>query len=758
MPAELSSFVGRRRELSEVKQTASTARLLTLTGVGGIGKTRLALRAAAEVTRAFPDGAWVVDLAPIEDPSLLSQSVFRAFGLQDQQAQSWSLATLTDYLAERRLLLVMDNCEHLLDACAVFVGAVLRACPQVHVLATSRQALGVAGEVRLAVPSLSIPPIGMSVSAEGVLNTDAAALFEERAAAAAPGFQIGPDNAQLVSRLCQQLDGIPLAIELAAVRVGALGLSQLVAALDDQLRILGRGDRSGSLRQQTLDATIDWSYELLSDVERILWARLSVFSGGFDALAVGQVCADDTLQTHEVVELIATLVEKSVVVHESTTDVARYQLLEPMRQFGRERLRALGDEAALRLRHCDWIRQLAARAARPDADQAATFEKIQLELGNVWSALEFLLKGPDPERGLELMYDLAIFWVVRGPLTDARRVIASLLDATRDDSLERAKGFCAAGQLARSHRDEMTARSLLEEGLRIGRCHKDTEVIGWSLFHLAVIDWLLQDVPEALAKIDTVLGLSDSISSSFLKEAALTMLSSLYVQQGDHARALELGAEAATLGESLGEMYFRSFAIWDLALTNFKLGELEGAEALGREALVLKHRLGAGEGLAIAIETLAWVAAARGAAERAATLLGAADSVFKSIPATLLPIYEAARQECAARARSELGDLGFQASLIKGAAMTAEEAVACALEKVILDDRKKRHAIKPAASPLTRRELEVAQLVASGLANKQIAAKLFISERTVETHLTNMLNKLGLGSRLQLAQWMTAPA
>ncbi len=463
LPNELTSFVGRRRELSEVKQALATARLLTLTGAGGIGKTRLGLRAAAEVTRPFPDGAWVVDLSPIDDPSLLTQAVFWALGLHDQQTQDWSIATLIEYLAPRRLLLVMDNCEHLLDACAVLVGTVLRSCPHVHILATSRQALSVAGEVRFAVPPLSVPPSGTSYSAEGVVDSDAAALFEERAAAVASGFQIGRENAELVAKLCQRLDGIPLAIELAAVRLPSLDLPQLTEALDDQLPILGRGDRSGSMRQQTLDATIDWSYELLSDVEQILWSRLSVFAGGFDVSAVEQVCAEGAPPESGAVQLIAALTEKSMVIRESTTNVARYRLLETMRQFGRERLRQRGEEAQLRDRHSDWVRQLASAAARPDAGQAAAFDKVQLELGNVWSALDYLLKGSNPEVGLELMYDLALYWVARGPLTDARRVTMSFLEATNGDSLERGNGFCVAGQLARSHRDEFD-RTIVARG------------------------------------------------------------------------------------------------------------------------------------------------------------------------------------------------------------------------------------------------------------------------------------------------------
>src|SRR5215469_6750316 len=331
LPAELTSFVGRRAELREVKRLLVTTRLLTLTGSGGAGKTRLALRAAADMARGFPDGAWLVLLAPVRDPLLVTQAVFGALGVHDLSA-GVSLSSLADYLDGRRLLLVLDNCEHLLDGCAVLTSTLITSCPELHVLATSRQALGMAGEVRMVVPPMSLPEAGEDISMQQVLDSDAVWLLNERAAAVVPGFTIGPENAAGVAELCNRLDGIPLALELAAVRLGSLSLDQLNQRLADELSILGPGNRGAEARQQTLEATIDWSYGLLTEPERLLWARASVFAGGFEENAAIEVCTGPRLPADRIVDLLGSLTEKSVLKRQLRDgDPPRYRLLETLR-------------------------------------------------------------------------------------------------------------------------------------------------------------------------------------------------------------------------------------------------------------------------------------------------------------------------------------------------------------------------------------------------------------------------------------------
>ena len=322
LPAELTSFVGRRPELREVKRLLATTGLLTLTGSGGAGKTRLALRAAADMSRGFPDGAWLVSLAPVQDPLLVPHAVFSALGVQDLSA-GLSLSSLTGYLAGKQMMLVLDNCEHLLDGCAVLASTLVRSCPGLRVLATSRQALGVAGEVRMVVPPMSLPEAGGGSAVEQALSSDAVWLLSERAAAVVPGFTIDAANAAGMVELCRRLDGIPLALELAAVRLGSLSLDQLNQGLAQELSILGGGNRGAEARQQTLEATIGWSYRLLDEQERLLWARLSVFAGGFEADAVTEVCCDRRLPAHQIAHVLAALVDKSILQRQLTGSSAR---------------------------------------------------------------------------------------------------------------------------------------------------------------------------------------------------------------------------------------------------------------------------------------------------------------------------------------------------------------------------------------------------------------------------------------------------
>jgi predicted ATPase len=389
LPAEVTSFVGRRQELREVKRLLTTTRLLTLTGSGGVGKTKLALRAAAEMSRGFPDGTWLVLLGSIRDPMLVTQATFGALGLQDRSA-GWSLSTLAEHLASKRLLLVLDNCEHLLDGCAVLTSTLISACPDLHVLATSRQALGVAGEVRMTVPPMSLPSADVEMTVEQALSSEAVWLLRERAAVVVPGFTVSSGNAGAVLRLCRRLDGIPLALELAAVRLGSLSLEQLNRALDGQLSVLGAGNRGAEARQQTLEATIGWSYGLLDERERLLWARLSVFAGGFQEDAVAEVCSDPQLPSGQIAGLLGALVEKSVLKRQLRDGrPPRYRLLETMRQYGRDRLRELGQEAASQQRHFGWIRGLARQAGGWDDRQVESFQRMFEEQDNLWAALDY---------------------------------------------------------------------------------------------------------------------------------------------------------------------------------------------------------------------------------------------------------------------------------------------------------------------------------------------------------------------------------
>ncbi|MDQ6877555.1 MAG: NB-ARC domain-containing protein, partial [Candidatus Dormibacteraeota bacterium] len=468
VPVELTSFVGRRQELRELKRLLTTTRLLTLIGSGGAGKTRLALKASDEMARAFPDGVWFVSLGSVQDPLLVSQAVFNALGARDQSAD-WSLSTLTDYLADRRLLLVMDNCEHLLDACAILASTLLKSCPELRILATSRQALGVTGEVRMPVPPMSLPAAGEDASLEGLINSEAVRLLSERAAAVVPDFVVNAENAGPVLELCRRLDGIPLALELAAVRLGALSLDQLIDGLAAERSVLGSGNRGAEARQQTLEAAIGWSYGLLQEVEQLLWARLSVFAGGFDAEAVIEVCADERVPGDQIVELLGALVEKSIVKRDLRSGNApRYWLLDTIRQFGRRRLREIDEERGGRERHLDWMAGLARSVGAFDGRQVELFKRMDSERDNLWAALELCLgeRHLAPRAG-EFAEHLVAYWTCRGSFGDVRRVLTSLAERVPEESASRAHLLRAAAVMASSQNDFDASVSLGRDSLRI---------------------------------------------------------------------------------------------------------------------------------------------------------------------------------------------------------------------------------------------------------------------------------------------------
>jgi predicted ATPase/DNA-binding CsgD family transcriptional regulator len=753
LPAGLTSFIGRRQELREVKRLLASSRLLTLTGSGGAGKTRLALQAATEMARGFPDGAWLVLLGSVHDPLLVPQAVFGALRVHDLSA-GVSLSKLNEYLADKRLLLLLDNCEHLLDGCAVLASTLLGSCPGLRVLATSRQALSVTGEVRMVVPPMSLPQADQEVSVEQVLACDAVWLLSERAAAAVPGFAVDTGNAAEVLELCRRLDGIPLALELAAVRLGSLSLGQLNRALAGELSILGRGDRGAAARQQTLEATIGWSYRLLSEQERQLWARVSVFAGGFEEDAATQVCCDRRLPPERIVPVLGELVDKSILKRQLRgASPPRYWLLETLRWYGRQRLREFGDEAATRKRHLDWICGLARMAGAGDGSQAESFARIAGERDNLWAALDFSQQHPvEIAAAAELAQHLHAFWVCRGPISDVRRVLASLAELAPEDSPPRGCLLWVAALLAVTQNDHEAAAALSEESLRIGTLRHDVTIVGWSLIYLTIAHWYAGDPPEVTG-LTQVISLARLMQLPQLELEALTVLAHMSMARGELDRVVEFGDQGLAASKARGELYCRSYILNVLAQAAWRRGDRQRAQALAREGASCNHVLDDRAGLAILVETLASMAAEEAAHERAAALLGFAQRVREASALTVVGPFRPQHDQSVAAAVNGLGQAAFDAAFGRGRGMTIDEGVAFATEG------KQRPTPAPEARSrppevLTHRQLDIARLVADGLSNRQIAARLFLSERTVETHITNILNRLGLGSRVQISRWM----
>jgi predicted ATPase/DNA-binding NarL/FixJ family response regulator len=747
---ELSGFVGRRSELAAIRVALGDARLVTLCGPGGIGKTRLAVRAAWQARRAFGDGVWLVELAGLRDPALVAAEVARAVGLLDQSA-GWAVATLLEHLADWQALLVLDNCEHLLDACAVLAAAVLRACPGVRILATSRQVLGVTGEATFAVPPMAVPDSSGRRPPEGLLQFEAVRLFAERGAAVLPGFGIDAANSQAVAELCVRLEGIPLAIELAAVRLRALSPEQILARLGGRFGLLSAGDPANP-RHRTLQATLDWSYELLPPPEQAIWQRASVFAGSFDLDAAEAVCAGDGVAAGAVMDLVDQLVAKSILRRGPGGDPARYRMLDTVREYGQQRLNEAGQEQALRRRHQDFYARL---AARPDAlgpRQLTWIDTLNADHENLRAALAYGTGQAAPaETGLAMACDLWLYWETRGHLTEGRRHMDALLAQVQRPCALRTRGLWAAGYLALVQGDAVAANRLLESALREAEGQGDAEAIAYASAFLGRAVWFLGDHGRGLALTEDALARHRAAGDWQGTVLTLVQLGIMRAFTGDPAAAVSPLQECAGSCQERGERWSRSYALWGLGLVAWLAGDAERASELERAALRVKREVGDQVGVALCIETLAWITASRKGPARAAILLGAAASAREAIPATLTGPLSAYHQAAVRDCHRVLGRDMFAANLAKGRALNPASRAAAALGEP--------SAAEPAAGSqdpairLTARELEVAALIAEGLSNKEIAARMVVSPRTAETHVQHIMDKLGFTARSQVAAW-----
>jgi predicted ATPase/DNA-binding CsgD family transcriptional regulator len=759
LPVDVTSFVGRRRELADVKRLLPASRLVTLTGVGGVGKTRLALRAAAELHRGFAGGVWLVELAGVQDPALVSPTVAATLGVQDR-AHGRSASALSDFLETRDLLLVLDNCEHLLDACAVLTNALLRACPGLRILATSRQPLGIAGEHILTVPPLSVPPTDRPPSSDSLAQYEAVTLFAERVGAVHPGFAIDADNQTAVARICQRLDGIPLAIELAAGRLRALSVDELVERLDDRYGLLTGGSRAALPRQQTLRALIDWSFELCSSSEKLLWAWLSVFADAFDLYAAEAVCGGGEISADAVLELVTGLVDKSIVAAEERDGRVRYQLSEMLREYGRDRLNEAGQTRALRRRHRDWCQSLVTRADAGwfSQDQVDLFARLRREHANLRAALNFCLDEPgESEVGLAMASALRFYWLTSGRLHEGRHWLDRLLALEIEPSPARLRGLYVNGYLATVLNDFNAAALLLDEADALAHRLGDaagaayvTQIRGLAtLFH--------GDPATAAVLFEEALAghraLSDHAATTY-DQIELAVAAALL---GDDQRALGLLEECLEATESRGENWIRALALWGLGIQACRRGDHGRAAEAERESIRLRLPFNDRLDIGLNLDVLAWTAAADGDGERAARLFGAAQAAPRALGTPLAPLGHLselhARYEAAAR--HTLGDAAFDRAFQLGLGLGFDQAVAYALGATGRSDAESSVAQRGATQgPLTRREREIAELITRGLSNKEIARTLVISQRTAEGHVEHILTKLGFTSRAQVAAWV----
>ncbi|QIZ37812.1 LuxR C-terminal-related transcriptional regulator [Saccharopolyspora sp. ASAGF58] len=754
IPAALTEFVGRRQATAEVKGALGSHRLVTLTGVGGTGKTRLALHVAGELRRVFADGVWLVDLAALRDPGLLEETVVAALGVSDTSTRD-PVTVLVDHLADKRLVLVLDNCEHLLDSCARLVATLLRAAPRLRVLATSRAPLGVTGERVWPVAPLAVPPEGSPL--REAIGSEAVVLFEQRAADSVPGFAVTEDNVAAVVRLCRQLDGLPLALELAAVQLRTLSVEQIVGRLQDRFLLLTHGDRAGPTRHQTLRAAVEWSFGLCTELERTMWARLSVFPAGFDLAAAEQVCAGEGVLAEYVLTALAGLVDKSLVIKREQGPLVRYRMLDTIRQYGSEQLGG-EKEKTLRRRHRDHYLLLAEHAEADwfGSHQVQWLERFGAEQPNMRVALEFCLTEPCQARcGLRMAGALYWYWMVCA-LRDGRWWLERVLAADTQPSPERTTALWAAGFITFCQGDLARSRTVLAECVELAREFNDETALGRALEFIGAIKWIGDDdLPTARTTLERALahyghaGAEDSLMAM-----TLCMLGSMVAQFGDLERGIALCQECIDLCQSRGEQWARAWGLWNLAFCHWRQRDLPQVVTHAKQALRLKHALHDQLGTPWCVETLSWVAVTEGDAERAAVMFGITDAFWQQIGGSLTG-WEAMREwsnQCQAQVRDTLGDPAYNAAFQHGQHLSLEEAVAYALG----ENPASQPTTAPSAAPqLTRREREVAQLIAQGLTNKDIATTLVISPRTAEAHVEHILTKLGFTSRTQIATWTT---
>jgi len=744
------------------------SRLLTLTGPGGVGKTRLALRMAAEVRRSFPDGVWFVELAALRDPQLLPHTVANALELRQVSADP--AADLASYLEQQALLVVLDNCEHLTDACAVLASKLLAAAPKLRILATSRHVLGVEGEQILSVPPLSVPEADRDVSAGDPTHFESVTLFLDRAAAVAPGFAITDSNRTTVVELCRRLDGIPLAIELAAVWLRILSPAQILDRLEDRFRLLTGSRRAAAARQQALDATVGWSYELCSPTEQLMWARLSVFSGGFDLEGAEAVCTGNEIVCDDVLNLLAGLVNKSIVIRQQATEqtTAWYQMLESIRQYGAERLS--DDEArALRVRHRDHYRSVANGFADEGfgPHQADWFMRLRRESGNLRAAIEFCLAEPGEAAGaLEIAAPLWNFWFA-GFLREGYRYLRRALELATEQSAVRAHGLFAASYLAMFATDFERNATMLAECTQIA-AGLDDALLDAQIKECRGQATLYQgDLPGAVELLEQARREYQAIGNALGEFDTLILLSACTFFLDD-PRVDDFSRQALTLAEHHGAQSSTAYALWSVGIAQWRAGDFDQATQSLRRSIRLFQPMHDLTGISFGVQALSWCAAFAHAGERAARLLGAAQAVWRTSGAKVdeTNAYSVFDRRSEDALREAMGSSAFESDLFQraiaeGAAYSFEQAVALALgedDDVDESDETVAAPTRPSAEKpggLTRREWEIAQLLGEGLSNKDIAARLVISQRTAETHVERILTKLGFTSRLQVASWVT---
>lgn len=673
LPAPITSFVGREAELADVERLLGEARLVTLTGVGGAGKTRLALEAAARAIPDSPDGVFFVDFSALAEPALVPGQVAATLDVRVQSDAPIS-ELLAAQLRSTDLVLVLDNCEHLRDACAQLTKSLLASCPHVRILATSREPLGVAGEIDYPVPPLALP--SNDADADELRSSEAVRLFLDRARAARP--QLPTDDAALstAARICRDLDGLPLALEFAAARAKAFSLEEIATRLGDRFRFLVSWRRLTAARHRTLKEAMDWSYELLSDDERDLLERVSVFAGGFTLGAAASVCLEGV--DARAVELLGRLVDASLINADQRDAGMRYRLLETVRQYAAERLEEGGQAEAIRRRHAEWCVAVA-EEAEPQLtgeNQAWWFATLEAEHDNMRSALAYLATTEEGELQLRLTVALTRFWYVRGYLVEARRRLQNALAASDDQAPPlRRRALTAAASLALLQGDHVEATALAEDSLAVAHRTGEARLVANALSNLGAIALAAGDHARAAATLEEAVLLAREAGDYRIAALAINNLGDLALTTGDYDRARPLFEESLAFLQARRDTSNIARSLFNLGSVDLMVGRLDEARVRFRESLILSRSAGDKEDIAWCLEGIAGLAAADGYGERAAFLLGAAGALLEQMGAAFKPFERRLHEASVAQARALCGADGFALATRAGRDVPLDQAL-----------------------------------------------------------------------------------
>ena len=765
LPFPPTPLVGRKHEADAVSDLLrrEDTHLVTLTGPPGIGKTRLALEVANTRRAEFANGVYFIDLSPVTDASLVLPAVAHTLGLR-QVTDRPLLQELKDFLSNKRLLLVLDNFEQVVQA-APAVSELLQAARHLKILVTSRELLRISGEYNLPVPPLSLPPVLADQGAprtlaalppERISEYDSVQLFVQRAAALKPDFALTPNNALIVAGICCRLDGLPLAIELAAARIRHIPLQNIYDRLEKRLHILTGGARDLPMRQRTLRTAIEWSYDLLDSDERLLFAQLAVFRGGCSLDSVEAICGEEL--SIEVFEGLASLVDKSLIQQQEKTEgVTRFVLLEMIREFAQEQLQASGELETLRGQHAVYFGALADRAETELrlADQNDWFHLLETEIDNFRAALEWSLESGDVDSAIRIMSGTFLYWIVYARQSEGIHWTQQLLARINEAAQEYQIRLLRSAATLIAYRDLEAAKLLAQRAVAAARNYGDVRQLGWSLWALSTTllggseaEALTQEALVLLREVDDQIGVG-LVFNSIGERARLS---------GDDARARSAYEESLAIAERTDDARRQYYVLYNLAFIAQHEGNHQEAIRMIRRSLALCQDLGVPTDVAQELLALAGSLGAIGEPVRAAHLFGAAQAFLQRSGTLIDPGDQPEHDRNIAFVRAQLGEATFEAAWAEGQAMTFDQAVTYAQTAFDSDELSapRPQLDKEIHSPydLTRREREVARLIAEGKSNHEIADALVIAERTVEGHVSNILSKLGFRSRAQIAVWV----